>query len=177
MKPFPYCPEALIKIRNGATAHMLGWDQTFYASVCRKHGIEGALPTSVAPAVVAPAPVDVVPPPVKKRKAAAGAQTNECITVSLPLAHHRRIKAICDAGGGKRGTSVSAQVRGFIDRALAANTLPIWRGDPNDNLRVYATVTCPIATVDMIDAQSKALGIHRAEFIRRAIAAGLSETK
>jgi len=35
----PFNPHALTRIKNGATAAELGWDQSFYESVCRKHGL------------------------------------------------------------------------------------------------------------------------------------------
>lgn len=166
----PYNPDTLKRIRQGASARDLGWDATFYANVCRRHQIEYVPVTAVPSAVVDPAPK-----PKPGSKPYRGPKTTETITISLPIAYYKRIKAVSDAGGHKRGVSVSAQVRGCIDRALAANTLPVWRISPDDNLRVYATVTCPIATVEMIEAQSKALGINRAEFIRRAIAFGLEQ--
>lgn len=40
MKAAPYNPETLNHIRSGSTARALGWDEQFYLSVCRRHGIE-----------------------------------------------------------------------------------------------------------------------------------------
>lgn len=44
MKAATYNPETLKRIRNGARAAELGWDQSFYVSVCRKHGIDPMSP-------------------------------------------------------------------------------------------------------------------------------------
>jgi hypothetical protein len=41
MMAAPYNPSTLELIRAGASSRELGWDASFYASVCRKHGIEG----------------------------------------------------------------------------------------------------------------------------------------
>lgn len=52
MKAAPYNPSTLARIRAGATAPDLGWDQQFYLTVCRRHEIEPvavARPTLVAP--------------------------------------------------------------------------------------------------------------------------------
>lgn len=48
----PYNPGTLNRIRKGSCARDLGWDDEFYRSVCRKHGIEPVtvmLSTVVAP--------------------------------------------------------------------------------------------------------------------------------
>lgn len=55
-----YNPETLNWIRNGATARDLGWDQNFYLSVCRKHGmkpIADASKTQATPEIAASVPI------------------------------------------------------------------------------------------------------------------------
>ncbi len=36
----PFTRDVLTRIKNGVTARELGWDDTFYISICRKHGLE-----------------------------------------------------------------------------------------------------------------------------------------
>lgn len=44
MKAATYNPETLNRIRHGACAADLGWDESFYRSVCRQHGIDPMSP-------------------------------------------------------------------------------------------------------------------------------------
>lgn len=71
--PFvPFTRGVLTRIKNGATANELGWDETFYISICRKHGLEiikynppktQAQPEIAATPSIAPdAPAEPLPP-------------------------------------------------------------------------------------------------------------------
>lgn len=59
MKAAPYTRETLDRIRQGASAAMLGWDQQFYSTVCRRHELTAVNPPP--PVVVAP---PIAPPPI-----------------------------------------------------------------------------------------------------------------
>jgi len=67
----PFTVAALARIKNGATARDLGWPETFYISVCRKHGLEPTRShppkTQAAPEIAAvvapPAPAAPMPDP------------------------------------------------------------------------------------------------------------------
>lgn len=51
----PYTRDTLARIRQGASARELGWDETFYASVCRKHGLripQAEPPSESSPVVI-----------------------------------------------------------------------------------------------------------------------------
>lgn len=54
-----YNTDALARIKNGATARELGWDENFYTSVCRKHGLEQirAPKTQTTPEIETTAPL------------------------------------------------------------------------------------------------------------------------
>lgn len=57
----PFTVDVLTRIRNGAMAHELGWDGTFYLSVCRKHGLA---PNVIPPKTQAPPEIAVTIPVV-----------------------------------------------------------------------------------------------------------------
>lgn len=66
----PYNRDTLALIRQGASASSLGWEQSFYTSICRRHGIEPAV-AAVTTAVPAAEPTPIqqeiaraAPPPV-----------------------------------------------------------------------------------------------------------------
>lgn len=44
-RPMPYTRDAIAMIKEGASSFDLGWDQNFYLSICRKHGLS---PTGAA---------------------------------------------------------------------------------------------------------------------------------
>lgn len=44
MKPAPYTPDTLKRIKAGATARDLGWDDAMYASICWRHQLRPSAP-------------------------------------------------------------------------------------------------------------------------------------
>jgi len=59
-KPAPYTRDTLALIRDGASAADLGWDQNFYVSICRKHGLAGVAPAPPHDPALPPAQVQQI---------------------------------------------------------------------------------------------------------------------
>jgi len=69
--PFvPFTRDVLTRIKNGATAAELGWDDTFYVSICRKHGLEiikySPAKTQATPVIAAVVKTEPAPAPTLK---------------------------------------------------------------------------------------------------------------
>src|SRR5690349_20705447 len=54
MKPAPYHPGTLKRIRAGATPDELGWDSDYFDRICRKHEIEPSARARIAVPAKAP---------------------------------------------------------------------------------------------------------------------------
>lgn len=78
----PYNPSALVRIKSGATAFDLGWDQNFYERVCREHGLAPVhMPDGVTPRPNLPPPAVPATP-----LSAAAAARPEPRAASVPSA-------------------------------------------------------------------------------------------
>lgn len=63
MRFHPFNRDALARIRRGATAADLGWDDTFYTRICRQHGVSPVFTAPVTPVAAtqtAPLPIDML---------------------------------------------------------------------------------------------------------------------
>ncbi len=95
----PFTVDVLTRIKNGATARELGWDEPFYLSVCRKHGLEPNVytPKRQAPPEIAASP-PISPEPVKPLAPATGPVTFNASTREIARGERRTTLStrVCD---------------------------------------------------------------------------------
>jgi hypothetical protein len=145
-----YNPDALQRIRDGACARDLGWDEKFYGEVCRKHGIEPAPTMSLEP----PCPVpslpeakDYKPLPARSSKPSL-ANGGRQVGFGAPKWLITELTAIVDA---QRVSRIKFVRKALFDAALAESTLPDWRQEAGGGAIYSITTTLSDGEIDAIN--------------------------
>lgn len=162
-----YTRDTLTRIRNGATAEQLGWDEKRYLEVCHKHQIAPVRPplpkvdVLVAPPI-APTPVAVPLSSCRYRQHSVA----HSFSVSVEL--HSKI---CGAAG-KAGLAATGWIREAMQAAAASDELlpKFLRGDSSGACCVVSLTPGELAAFEKV-ATLRGLALNK--FIRGACAAAL----
>lgn len=169
MKAATYNPDTLKRIRRGARACDLGWDEAFYSSVCRRHGIEpiASPKTHVTPEIAATALATAPPAPASSRHKT---RLMSGYTVGVTA---DTLCAVRDAAS-EQGVSISTFVRTAMFAAVKlGNLLPV-EPRPTRPQTSYVSPTLSDEQVERFKAASTSMKLTLPKFIRRAVAHALN---
>lgn len=166
----PYSPAALAQIRAGASAAALGWDQSFYETICRRHGL-AAMPAAV-PLIAQPAPAaDQTATPSQAVSAQAPRRLakvrRQQFTYALPADIWHALKHRAEAAK----LPLSTFLREAILRACADDApLPDWRRCGKLSERHVSVALSPAELGEISAASRRGSYKTGADFIRRIFA-------
>lgn len=173
MKAATYNPDTLKRIRAGACAADLGWSETFYRDVCRKHGIE-AMPspdisrTLSSLSIASPPTAKPYPAPLCAEPPLAGPKTGHSVAVTADM-----LCDLKDAADAACTSMASIARKAVMDAVDLGDALPFYR--PEKQLNAYLTVTFTVAQFSELEAYVEGIGIKFGVFVRRAVAHALSK--
>lgn len=163
-----YNPDTLNKIRTQrVNARDLGWDESFYRTVCRRHGIE-PVASSTLPVVVAPPASSASPPKsaVQLARERARPPQREPETIAVPSKLFDAIKACCTARGISTAQFIRESIKNASTNLDALGPSPRGQGRPCNGTVSTSLTKDEIALCETI---AKSRGCTAQEFMRIAL--------
>jgi hypothetical protein len=168
-----YNPDALQRIRNGACARDLGWDEKFYGEVCRKHGIEPmAVSVALTEAIPTPPESKDYKPSLARPSKPSLANSGRQVGFGAPKWLITELTAIVEA---QRVSRIKFVRKALFDAALAESTLPDWRQKAGGGAIYSITTTLSDGEIDAINGAALLRSMTFNEFARRAVALAVAQ--